>query len=685
MKNKLLYLIGFVVLNLLFNPLIVNAKEYCHLYLNDQLFDTVTLPFYLYENKREATIQNSSMPVITYSSIENYIDSLTKCELIKKTITYEMVNIFDAYVVDYSYTKYSSEYSIYQAFTNSKIKEDGALLRGYSEFSDEEAPIIKGYEQKYITNVNNPLNLEMLLNNFYVYDDHDGNISDKLKLEYSEYETYKNTPGNYPVIISAIDSASNKSSITFYIETIDTEPPLISGTNEYISHISSPITIEETIDNLIVTDNVDKNLSSQLFLCHDSYSNNKFKVGTYYIAVCVYDKSENLSNDFKIKIEVKDDISPKIEGLATFNSYTSNPLTIEDIMYSLAASKNGKDISNSLFIEKDHYSNYQNTLGEKFIYFQAMDEYNNISESFKVTINFIDDIAPQIFGLDTYISYLSNPLSLTYLKQQLTFIDNFDLNVLQNIEIIDDTYSNNLNKIGTYFITLQTKDNSNNISSPFKIKITTIDDVPPYINGPSQLKYSLKEKPSLEQILFEFSAKDNVSQNLKIEISNDTYSSSIETGVYYLDLFCIDSSDNKSAPFKVKIDIVGSIANLKEISLYAPTQSLLTIDEINTLISMDSTYKIIQDTYTPNYSIEGSYLIEYALEDNSIVLLHVKTFITPSQKEIKSQQKKETFLSKLKSFFNKIKSFFLNLWSKINLSYISLYYQQLNFYFENRH
>ena len=113
------------------------------------------------------------------------------------------------------------------------------------------------------------------------------------------------------------------------------------------------------------------------------------------------------------------------------------------------------------------YSNFQNSTGEKYIYLQAMDESLNISKEFKITINLIDDIPPQIFGLNTYDSYLSSPLSISHIKQQLTVLDNIDGNITNNLEIINDSYSNNINKKGTYFLTFVVKDASNNISENF--------------------------------------------------------------------------------------------------------------------------------------------------------------------------------------------------------------------------
>ena len=151
-------------------------------------------------------------------------------------------------------------------------------------------------------------------------------------IKYEEYTANVAVPGLYPVILSVSDNASNSTSITFYIEIIDNTPPVIEGEKYFISTLSSPITISDIQSSLSVTDNVDKNLNSQIFVCSDNYSLNKNIVGTYSIYFCVYDSSENLSNEFMVTIEVKDDIPPVIEGLNYYNSYLSSPLTIQEII-----------------------------------------------------------------------------------------------------------------------------------------------------------------------------------------------------------------------------------------------------------------------------------------------------------------------------------------------------------------
>ncbi len=671
--KKFFYIFMFYILCALFSQVNIEAIEYCNLFLNNELIETVELPFFLYKNSVTYTITDFSLPIISTSSDYTIIDSSTRCNCINKNIENNNENpIANKTYYDYTKEKYK-KLPDYNEVHLSKINKNG-ILKGFSSYEDIEPPYFSGYKEKYTTNINNPIDLKLILNQITAYDERDGNLTNKINIEFNSYDNNKDKLGTYTVMLNVIDSSNNKASITFYIEIIDNTPPIIEGKDEYDSYLSNILTLQTIQSNLTVKDNVYKNMESQLYVCEDNYSVNKKKLGTYTVFFCVYDLSNNLSSPFKVTINVKNDIKPIIEGANYYTSKLSNPLTITEIMYSLAASSNGKDISSSIYVQKDNYSNFLNTLGEKTIYFQAMDESNNISDPFKVTVNLIDDISPQIFGLDTYNSYLSNPLSLTYLKQQLTVLDNYDGNITHKLEIIDDSYTTNINKLGTYYIFFQASDSSSNVSEIFKIKITNIDDIPPTIIGPSSLSYLLKDKPSINNILLEYKVKDNIDLDLEILIGDDnTYNEKVELGTYYLSLYSVDKSNNRSAPLKIKIDIVDKLLNLNELTLYLPTSNLLTIEEISTLVNINEEYILIEDTYTPNYYAIGSYTITYELTDSTIIKLIVKTYNEMisikevNKEETKTILKKETFFSKIKSFFLKIISFFKNLLNFINI------------------
>ena len=660
MFKKFFYFITIFLFYLLMYQAPASAINKCHLYINDVKEASIDIPFYFYENTKYD--DPSSFPITKYKSTYTYIDNVEKCKNIEKQII-----LSSSYSIVYDYKSFTSNSENTLLYNTSKLNKEG-LLKGYATIEDRLAPTINGYKDLYITNIDNPISLSTILLGITAMDETDGNITDKIQIIYDNYTPNITTIGTYTIILSVSDNLNNKSSATINIELQDTAPPLIDGESSYISYLSSPLNTSQIKANLIVSDNYYKNLEAELYICEDNYTQNKDRPGIYNLFFCVYDLSNNYSTPFKIDIEVKDDISPTIDGLSYYTSYLSSPLTIKEITYSLIALDNNKDITDRIYILEDYYSNYQNAPGEKSLFLQVKDDFNNPSSPFKITINLVDDIKPQIFGLNTFTSYMSHPLTTSYIKQQLVAIDNIDNDISSSIEIIEDSYTNNINKTGTYYLTFQVKDSSDNISDSLIVSITNIDDVAPYIKGPSSLIYELKDKPTIQQILMDkYKAIDNVDSYTPIEIISDDYSSSLSTGEYYVELVSTDSSSNKSIIFQIKITIVENIIQINNSFLYLPSTQQFSIDEINNLINFEKNFTIKQNDYSPNFSKDGSYLIEYELEDTSIIKINIKVY-TPKV-EI---QKKETFLDKVKSFFQNIINYIKSIFAKIILPNIYL-------------
>ena len=653
MFKKLLFCLLFILSIYLTTQTTSKALNTCHFYIDDIYSSSTNIPFYFYENS--TYLDPNSFPITKYKSTYTYIETIEQCESIEKQITSNTLYSYSSFIL------YSDNSDLY---STSILKTKGTL-KAYGSLEDKLPPVFNGYKELYKTNIDSPIPLETILKSITALDETDGDITYKIEIIYENYSSNIHKLGVYTVMLSVNDSLNNKSTLTIHIDIEDTTPPIIDGIQDYISYLSEPLNIEQIKAQTVVTDNYYKNLEKELYVCEDTYSKNKNKPGIYHVFLCVNDLSNNYSTPFKTIIEVKDDIKPIIEGLNYYTTSISSPISIQEIMYSLAASDSNIDISENIYILEDYYSSYKNTLGEKHIFFEVNDTYGNISSPFKVTINLIDDIPPTIFGLNTFTSFLSHPYSLSYIKQQLTALDNYDNDITHLLEIIEDTYTQNINNKGTYYLTLQVQDSSNNYSSIFKITIENIDDVSPFITGIKELEYELESKPAIEQIILDnYIVSDNIDQSLKIEIVNDTYSQSLTTGSYYVELTCIDSSNNICVPFQAKINVVETLIDIKEAFLYLPTDTLYSLETINNLINIPNEYILIEDTYTPNYLQEGQYTIIYQVNNKTNIEITIETFKPVFKEEIK----KETFIDKLKRFFKSIINFIKNIFISINYS-----------------
>ena len=160
-------LFTFILLSyLLFFSFTIHAKEYCHIHKDDELIETLELPFYFYENSIIID-PNHSMPIITYNSSYTLIDSSIKCDSIKVYVKETEKNQKLYYTVyDYTSTLYYNQTNE-KLYSNSKLNEQNSYIIGYSSLIDEEPPIFNGYNTLYKTNIDNPTHIYLVQVSIY--------------------------------------------------------------------------------------------------------------------------------------------------------------------------------------------------------------------------------------------------------------------------------------------------------------------------------------------------------------------------------------------------------------------------------------------------------------------------------------------------------------------------------------
>ena len=343
--------------------------------------------------------------------------------------------------------------------------------------NDNIAPSINGPE--YLkTNISNPLTLQEITNQLVALDNHDGDISSQIYIVENNYNN--NKVGKYYCIFSIKDSSNNTIKVPFKvtIEVIDDIAPTIEGPTLFISKLSNILSTKTILSNMIVTDNHDSSAYKNLYIIDDTYSTNQKNVGEYTLVIGAYDEFGNESLPYIITIKVIDDILPTIQGERFYESYLSNPIDLFSIKSSLIAMDNfDGNIFNKLEITNDTYSNNKDNIGVYQISFIVIDSSGNISSPHIVEIVVYDDILPLISGINFYNTLDSNKLDIYSIQLSLTATDNIDGDISNNIILDKDTYSDNYQTIGTYFLSFYVTDKSGNISMPFKVKINVNENL----------------------------------------------------------------------------------------------------------------------------------------------------------------------------------------------------------------
>jgi uncharacterized repeat protein (TIGR02543 family) len=193
---------------------------------------------------------------------------------------------------------------------------DFSNWEGVMEFiiypKQEYIPVFSGNEN-FVTSVDDPKPLSFFLSYITAYDYVDGDLTDDIIVDEDNYTANMNEIGQYSVKLSVSDSADNTSYFVFYINVVDITAPVITGVKDLYTPNSKKLTETEILTNIIATDNVDGDLTDEIYIDEDNYSDYYDVPNTtnnyYTVVIAVVDSSGNKATE-EIKIYVVLDESP---------------------------------------------------------------------------------------------------------------------------------------------------------------------------------------------------------------------------------------------------------------------------------------------------------------------------------------------------------------------------------------
>lgn len=337
---------------------------------------------------------------------------------------------------------------------------------------DTSSPVFEA--QVFITGTNNPASLEYILSQVKFVDEVDGDILvTKNNVITDTYSSNKYNVGKWEIEVSVSDKSNNKAVGTIEVWVQDKTPPVITGTTNFTSNMSSPITEEYLRSTLAITDNVDSDFNINVL--ENTFTGNEQCLGTYKISYNTTDSNNNTSNTFTLLVTTFDDIRPTIEGTNSYSSSYQTLIDIETIKQQIIVSDNitSSDLLN-IIIKEDNYTPNFDKPGTYTITFITTDETNNNSDDFNVNIT-VSDIVPPLFYTNNSFIGISKATSLS--KEELSKIL-MDIEGIANtentIEILSSKYNfENTNEEGTYTVSYVIKhtDNSSNEIRNLTIKV----------------------------------------------------------------------------------------------------------------------------------------------------------------------------------------------------------------------
>lgn len=325
------------------------------------------------------------------------------------------------------------------------------------------------------------------------------------------------------------------------------------------------------------------------------------------------------------------------------------------------------DITNSVIIDLNEYTGNESIVNKYDVIFKVSDTNNNNTE-FKVIVDVFDDVSPVLTAPNTIYVHPSEILSDEYLLSKVTATDNYDLDLTNSIELINDVYPTSSTIIGIYPVTYRVSDSSNNITE-FTMNINVRDNIAPVIEGNNVIDIGNLEEFTIEQIKETLTVTDDIDENIILEVYQDNYSlNQHKVGSYDVVFFAKDNSNNY-AYFTVTINVVDSespvfvldngIINISSSANPMSTNDILLLSSKYYGFNEDSKYTIVFDEYKKNNDLgKHDVLFEssgkkYKLNINVVEDKKIEPTIVDSSS------------SKILVFFRNIRSFISNFWSSI--------------------
>jgi hypothetical protein len=368
------------------------------------------------------------------------------------------VNMEDENIIPNIQLEEGDQATVYEAYI------EGTMIDTTSPYFQSSGTIISYVDQ--------PITVTEIQNSLSAYDKVDGDVSTSIALVNDGYTDYMDTLGIYDLSFSVSDLSGNTSEIIIHVEVVDVLAPVFSDVTEITAIYPNTLTTAEIIAMLSASDNYDGDISSQITLSNDNYSENASIIGSYPMQFSVSDSSGN-TTDHDVLIHVVDQEAPMILGdeslVIGYNNYYS-----EATMLSSLSVSDNYDQNVEIIITSNNYKNNAETIGEYTVVFSATDSSGNQTEK-TLTVFVVDEIGPMIYlDLSVIQVYSDTVMTLPDFAQLLTKTHELDPEEDYLITVKYDSYTSHAEIEGTYHLQLQFEDVNGDIFDK-DLQINVID------------------------------------------------------------------------------------------------------------------------------------------------------------------------------------------------------------------
>lgn len=258
------------------------------------------------------------------------------------------------------------------------------------------------YEGVYLVNYDQPVLESVIKSSVRAVDNFDGSSVKPIKVS-DNYSNRTDKIGSFLIEYEVRDVMDNTSVYKMHVKVVDVVAPTLTGRLSYeVEAKDVDLTIDDIINNMVATDNVDALTKSNIDVVSDMFTPNEDKVGEFPIVLSATDSSGNQSQK-TVKVIIKDTVAPTIKGPDVLYTYLNDiPKTLEQIrsLYTSYDRFDG-DITSGIVIDLNGYKG--NMLVVYEIYIKSTDIAGNRTIR-TVHLHILDDVAPVFTSLEPVIT-----------------------------------------------------------------------------------------------------------------------------------------------------------------------------------------------------------------------------------------------------------------------------------------
>ncbi|EPY2526780.1 LapB repeat-containing protein [Listeria monocytogenes] len=465
------------------------------------------------------TIQDTTAPVITTTTDERDVTILSQNVNWKELFGLTATDIVDGNMLDQVVTDdsnvnlnktgtYTVTFDVTDAAGNKAttkqvqvhvVNQNKPVITGDTTYQlevEEKTATVKPFtEAEWITKLN-------LKASSSVFPDIEVKLSGTDKINYQQV-------GQYTLTATAIDEDGNEATpLTIKINVVDTTVPIITTTTDELDvAIQSKDNDWKKLFGLEATDNVDGDMTKQVTV--DDSKVNLSKSGTYTISFDVTDTAGNKATTKQVKVRVINENKPEITGDTTYQlevegkTTTVKPFTEAEWIEKLNLNSSSSIFANvAVKLSGLDKIDYQK-VGEYTLIATSIDEDGNEAKPVTIKVNVVDTTKPVLELAKNKQSYkvkekVTSSQFLKDIKAKATdnYSDVQEIKVTSNFEDVV-----NLNKTGTYTVTVTAVDENQNKTSQ-TVEVSVIKDAPVIKTDETKISYPSNKTKKITEATF---------------------------------------------------------------------------------------------------------------------------------------------------------------------------------------